>query len=141
MRLAIALVADAAVVHPDGKLSVIGAGISGLRAPQFPFTYPMLLALALNFEFTPSECGRQKVLEVRLLDPDGRELTPTLSQQVVPQRNPIDPTLPSGHLAVFNYLQLKFTKPGDNAFSVLLDGQEVVSLPLRIMKINQAIAA
>lgn len=135
MKLAVALLADSALANPqDGKLYVLGGGLSWIGAPSFPAVHPAI-ALALNFEFAPSECGRPHTLEVRLLNPDGREIVPAFTQQMTPQKNPTDPTLPSGCVTVCSYIQLKFEEPGDNAFSVVLDGQEVASLPLRVIQI------
>lgn len=140
-KLAVALLADSAIANPqDGKLYVLGGGISTIGVPVFPAMHPAL-SLAVGLEFTPSECNRQHDLEVRLLDPDGHDLTPTLKRQGTPQRNPIDPMTPAVWMTVFNYMQLQFAKPADNAFSIVLDGQEIDSLPLRVIKINQAIAA
>jgi hypothetical protein len=42
---------------------------------------------------------------------------------------------------VINFQQLPLPKPSQNAFSILIDGIEVESLPLRVVKINQALAA
>jgi hypothetical protein len=135
MKLAVALLADSAIANPqDGKLYILGGGISWIGAPSFPMAHPSL-ALALNFLFTPSECGRQHTLEVRLLDPDGRELVPMFTQQVVPGKNQADPTAPSGWVTVCSYIQLVFRKPGENAFSIVLDGHEVESLPLTVKQI------
>ncbi|HEV2012367.1 MAG TPA: hypothetical protein VGR77_00560 [Candidatus Dormibacteraeota bacterium] len=135
MNLAVALLADSAIANPqDGKLYVLGGGISWIGAPSFPAVHPAI-ALALNFLFAPSECGRPHTVEVRLLDPDGREIVPAFTQQFVPPKNPTDPTLPSGWVNVCSYIQLRFEKPGDNAFSIMLDGQEVASLPLRLIQI------
>src|SRR5207245_8234257 len=63
------------VCSSDLKLYILGGGISWIGVPSFPMAHASL-ALALNFLFTPSECGRPHTLEVRLLDPDGRELVP-----------------------------------------------------------------
>lgn len=132
MKLAVALLADSAIPNAqDGKLYVLGGGISILWASQFPVVHPAL-SLALILEFASSECDRSHTLEVRLLDPDGNELVPTISQQVVPPKNPMDSRLPSGWPVVVNFIQLRFEKAGDNAFSIVLDGQEITSLPLRV---------
>jgi hypothetical protein len=135
LKLAVALLADSAIANPaDGKLYILGGGISWIGTPSFPMAHPSL-ALALNFLFAPSECDRPHTLEVRLLDPDGRELAPMFTQQVTPPKNPSDPTEPSGWVTVFSYYQLVFKKPGENAFSIVLDGHEVESLPLTIKQI------
>jgi hypothetical protein len=141
MKLAVAILADSAIANPqDGKLYVLGGGISSIGAGAFPATHPAL-SLALNLEFAPSECEKSHQVEVHLLDPDGRELLPPFRQSIVPQKNPMDPTLPSGWVTVFNYVGLTFPKPAENAFSVLVDGHEVASLPLRIIQAARPVAA
>jgi uncharacterized protein DUF6941 len=135
VRLAVAVLADSAIANPqDRKLYILGGGISMIGVQRFPGQQPAL-SLALAIEFAPPECGRQHTLEVHLLDPDGKPLIPALTQQFVPQKNPADPTLPNGWQAVINYQQLQFQRPGDNAFSIVIDGQEVASLPLRVFQI------
>jgi Family of unknown function (DUF6941) len=141
MKLSVAILADSAIANPqDGKLYLLGGGISTIGVPGFPAMHPAL-SLAVGIEYTPSECSRDHHLEVRLIDPDGRDLTPTLKRDGAPQRNPADPTAPVLWLTVFNYMALQFGKPADNAFSIVLDGQEIDSLPLRVIQIPQAIAA
>lgn len=138
MRVAVAVLADSAVANPqDGKLYILGGGISAIGVQRFPAQHPAL-SLALGVEFAPSECGRPHTLEVTFLDPDGTPLLPKLTQQFVPQKNAVDGTLPTGWQAVINFQQLPFQKPGDNAFSIVIDGQEVVSLPLRIFAMQAA---
>lgn len=135
VRLTVAVVADAAIANPqDGKLYILGGGISVIGVQRFPVQHPAL-SLAVGVEFSPSECGRQHTLEVYLLNPDGQPLVPGLTQQFVPPRNLADATLPSSWQAVINYQQLQFQKPGDNAFSIVIDGQEVASLPLRVFQV------
>lgn len=136
MRVAVAVLADSAIANPqDRKLYILGGGISMIGVQRFPAQQPAL-SLALGIEFAPSECGRPHTLEVHLLDADGKPLVPALTQQFVPQKNPADPTLPNGWQAVINYQQLQFPKPGDNAFSIVIDAQEVASLPLRVYQIQ-----
>jgi len=135
VRLTVAAVADAAIANPqDGKLYILGGGISVIGVQRFPVQHPAL-SLALGIEFSPTECGRQHTLEVYLLDPDGKPLVPGLTQQFVPPPNPADATLPTSWQAVINYQQLQFQKAGDNAFSIVIDGQEVASLPLRVFQV------
>jgi hypothetical protein len=141
VKLAVALLADSAIANPqDNKLYVLGGGIDTVQFDRFPAQLPAL-SLALKIEFQPQECGRQRTLEVHPIDEDGKPIAPTLTNQFVPQRNPADPTLPSSAQFVINFQQLPLPKPSQNAFSIMLDGKEIDSLPLRVIKINQAIAA
>ena len=58
MKLALAVLADAAVANPvDGKMYILGGGFDTLAVQQFPVQVPAL-ALALRVLVSPSECGR-----------------------------------------------------------------------------------
>jgi hypothetical protein len=141
VRLALALLADSAIANQtDGKLYVLGGGIDTVQFERFPAQLPAL-SLALKVEFQPQECGRQHTIEVHPIDEDGKPIAPTLTHQMVPVRNQADPTLPSAAQVVINFQQLPLPKPSHNAFSILVDGNQIDSLPLRVVKINQAIAA
>jgi hypothetical protein len=141
MKVAVALLADSAIANQsDGKLYVLGGGIDTVSFDRFPAQLPAL-SLALKLEFQPQECGRKHTVEVHAIDEEGTPIAPTLNHQFVPQRNQLDPTLPSGAQVVINFQQLPLPKPSQNAFSILIDGMEVESLPLRVVKINQALAA
>jgi hypothetical protein len=134
MRLAVAIVADAAIANPrDGKLYVLGGGIDTLEFERFPAQLPAL-SLAVKLEFAPAECGRQHTLEVQLLDPDGTPMIPKIVIPMTPLRNPTDATLPSAAQWVINFQQLAIAGPAENAFSLVVDGQEIASLPLRVVQ-------
>lgn len=132
MNVSLAFLADAATVHPDGKLSALGLGVDTINTTTFPTQVPSL-AVVVKVEFSPTECDRQHVIEVVPLDADGKLFSNPLRQPVTPPRNAVDPTLPSGAQAILNYLMLQFTKAGAYAFSIIVDGREVKSLPLRVV--------
>jgi hypothetical protein len=134
MKMALAVLADAAVANPvDGKMYIIGGGFDTLAVQRFPAQHPAL-ALALQLLVAPSECGRPKKLEVHAVDADGRPFQPPFTVEVTPPRNPIDPGLPTPIGLVGTFQQLQFAKPGEYAFNVLVDGSEIVSLPLRVIQ-------
>ena len=133
MKIPLAFLADAAVVHPDGKLSALGCGIDSVNATQFPVQLGNL-AVVTKIEFAPTECGRQHIIEVLPLNADGKPFSNLMRQPVTPPRNAIDPTLPSAAQAILNYVGLRFDRPSEFAFSIVVDGTEVASLPLRVIK-------
>src|SRR5438046_636486 len=103
MRLLFAFLADYAAAQPaDGKLSVVGGGFDTIFAQGFPTQASM--TLVIKIEFTPAECNRQHVIEIVPVDGDGRPFlgTDRLTQAVIPQRNPQDPTLPGTVQLVVN---------------------------------------
>lgn len=131
MKVLYAFLADAAVAHPDGKFSAIGGGIGALTGPEFPLQHPQL-ALLIRLEFTPLECGRTHTVEVHALDSDGQPFAPSLQVQTKPERNPSVPTDPVAVQLVLNMQNLQVVKPGRYAFSVVVDGEEKVSVPLQV---------
>jgi hypothetical protein len=134
VKLAVALLADSAIANPkDGKLYVLGGGIDTVQFDRFPAQLPAF-SLAIKIEFSPSECGRAHTLEIHPVDDDGKAIAPPLSHQFTQHRNDVDPTLPSSMQAVINFQQLPLTKPSQNAFSIVLDGKEIDSLPLRVVQ-------
>jgi hypothetical protein len=134
MKLALAVLADAAVANPiDGKMYILGGGFDTLAVQQFPAQHAAL-ALALRVLVAPSECGRPHKLEVQAVDADGRPFQPPFTVDVTPPKNAIDTGLPTPIQLVETFQQLQFAGPAEYAFNVLIDGSEVASLPLRVIK-------
>jgi hypothetical protein len=131
MRVPFAFLADFAVAHPDGKIYVIGGGWDTIVAGSLPATHPHL-SLVVKFEFAPAECGRQHTVTIHPLDADGVPFLQVTTMQVTPQKNPRHPRLPVGVQFVVNIQGLMLTKEGEYSFSVLVDGQEATSIPLRV---------
>ena len=128
-----ALLADSALAHPDGKMYVLGGGIDMLFTPSVPFQ-AQPFSLVLKVEFDPVECGRPHTIEVHLLDPDAGEVIPPMKSVLVPQRHPQWPTRKSGVGLVLGLQGITFRRYGDFAFNVLVDGNVQTSLPLFIEK-------
>ena len=136
MRVPFAFLADFALGHPqDGKVYVIGGGWDTIQVQSLPATHPHL-ALALKLEFAPAECGQQHTISIHPLDADGAAFLPVASLQVTPQKNPKYPHLPVGVQYVLNIQGLVLSKEGEYAFSILVDGHEAASIPLRVVRIE-----
>jgi len=72
MKCDIAVLADAANVSREGKLNICGI-FRNIFGAQVPIVWPvMVMALQLGFE--AGEKGKQHILTVRLLGPDGQVL-------------------------------------------------------------------
>ena len=135
MKVRFAFLADYALAHPfDSKLYVVGGGFDTIWAQSFPTRHPQL-SLVVRVEFTPSECGRPHSIEIHPLDVDGNPFLPPATLQVVPQKNPQAPTLPASFAVVLNIQGFQVNKAGDYAFSILIDGQEMESLPLHAVEV------
>jgi hypothetical protein len=133
MKVPFAFLADFAVAHPDGKIYVIGGGWDTILVGSLPATHPHL-SLVLKFEFTPAECGLQHTITIHPLDADGAPFLQVTTMQAVPQKNPQYPRLPVGLQYVLNVQGLMLTKEGEYIFSILVDGQEAASIPIRVAR-------
>lgn len=131
MRLLYAFLADAALVQPDGKLYVIGGGIGTLHGPQLPIRHPQL-SLVIRVEFTPLESGRTHTIEVHALDADGRPFAGTIKADVTPPRSDSKLTSEAGVQFVLNMQNLLFESYGRFVFTILVDNQELGSVPLDV---------
>jgi len=92
------------------------------------------MAVVVKLSAGPAEFGRQKHIELNLLDADGRSLAKLEGDIEIP-------TPDSGRLAtaqfVYNLMQLQFPQSGDYQFSLLVDGDEKESIPLHLVKRSQ----
>lgn len=132
MKLLIATLCDSAADY-HGKLCVMGA-FDTLCAPQFPVIHPQC-SLALRLHFEPGDKGRHE-LSIRLLDQEGREIMPAFAPV-------IDVTFQQGNVPflsrnlVLNLQRLRFDQPGIYSFEIALKGKELISLPLRVTRIDE----
>jgi hypothetical protein len=136
MNVPYAFLADYAMAHPDGKIYVVGGGLDTLFAASVPVIHPQM-SLVAKIAFRPAECGRQHVIEIHALDNDGTAFLPVANMQIVPQRNEQAPTFPTTFQFVWNIQSLSLPAEGEYAFSILVDSQEVASVPLRVALIAQ----
>jgi hypothetical protein len=74
MDMAFALLADHAVVPPDGKLYVLGGGINRLALPELPGR--AVFDVVGGFRFSPFDASSVHAVELRLIDADGRLVIP-----------------------------------------------------------------
>ena len=133
MQMTIGLLADYANVSQEGKLNIMGV-FDRIYAPTFPAVHPEM-RLVMRFEFSAAELGRERLLEVRLTDADGRTLSGWSRPLPVPK--------PDGQTkAIMNQVLtiqgLAFERPGDYAFSVLIDADEKGSIPFTLESTPQS---
>lgn len=129
MRVRFAFLCDYAEQSIGGKISALGIGfnnlvVANLSVPVKPF------CLVMNLEGKSSEAGIKK-LKIHLMDADGKEIVPPVEGEIKLQAPSVG--LKTGTGLVINYNNVKFPAYGDYNFSVVLDGHEIVSLPLSVM--------
>jgi hypothetical protein len=135
MRLDWALLANAAEAAPNGLVYVLGAGIDTMWRDQFPA--PFGGAVVLRVVSSRLESERAHKVEVHCSDEDGK---PVLAQPIVltvpPRQFPKEQ--PSGwDLAaniVINLAGVLIDRPGLYRFEIMVDDQQVRTLPFRLVQ-------
>ena len=134
MDIQIATLCDFASDY-NGKL-VISGTFDTLAARAVPVVHPSC-ALALRFCFTQEDAGRHK-LSINIINEDGEPLDP--------KNMPIEPEfevkLPENvpfltRNMVMNLQGLKFPDTGIYSIDIGCDGEILVRLPLRVVKVSQ----
>lgn len=134
MRLDWALLANAAEGPPNGLVYVLGAGIDTLWREQFPAPFGGAMVLRLLTSRLESE--RAHKVEVHCSDQDGIAVLPqpivlTLSPRPVPSEHPQGWDLAAN--IVINLAGVHIAKPGFYQFEILVDDQQVRTLPFRLV--------
>src|SRR3984885_8878753 len=70
MEMTFVFFADSASIPPDGKVYVLGGGFSNMIFPELPARASF--AVVGGFRFSPSEAGQSHVIELRLVDAEGK---------------------------------------------------------------------
>lgn len=83
----------------------------------------------MRLEGNRSEAGNKNI-EIHLMDADGRPVVPPLKGVIPMPAPPVG--LRIGHGIVVNYNNIKFPAYGSYSVSVVLNGYELVSLPLTV---------
>lgn len=132
MKLLLATLCDSAADY-QGKLCVLGA-FDTLCAPQFPVVHPQC-SLAVRLHFDSEDSGRHE-MSIRLLDENGREVMPAFTPRM-------DVFFPPGNVPfvsrnlVLNLQRLRFEKPGVYVFEIILENNLLMSLPLRVTRMEE----
>ena len=120
MKVTLAVIADYANVTKEGKLNILGI-FDTIHATSFPCTHPSLL-LVFKLEAGMTEVGRNKKVEVQLMDEDGTKLMSIGTELVI---GPVRP----GELfitgSILTFQNLVFPKPGTYQFDIFIDNQRV----------------
>lgn len=135
MRLDWALLANAAEGPPNGLVYVLGAGIDTLWRDQFPA--PFGGAMVLRLVTSRLESGRPHKVEVHCRDEDGRAILDQPIALIVPARQVPSEHPPGWDLAaniVINLAGVHIEKPGFYRFEIMIDDQQVRTLPFRLVQ-------
>ena len=132
MRLDWALLASAAEGPPNGLVYILGAGIDTLWREQYPAPFGGAMVLRLLTSRLESE--RPHKIEVHCSDEDGgavlaQPIVLTIPARQVPAEHPHGWDL-AAHI-VINLNGVAITHPGFYNFEILVDDQQVRTLPFR----------
>lgn len=119
--------------YADGfsrKLHALGVGIDTLHLKEVPGIHNGFFAV-IQFRFMSTEAGT-KDIDLRMLDPDGRDVVP-------PFRGKLEALSPPGATEatarwVMRFQPLKFDTWGSHAVVWLVQGQEAKRLTFRVVQ-------
>jgi hypothetical protein len=110
------------------KINALGIGFDTIFAPKIPTKHPTFFVV-LQLRTNVVEAG-EKNLEVYLIDEDGKEIVPPLKTKFnIPK--PQAGTESIGRLAM-RFDNTEFPKYGAYSMHVVVEGHEMVRIPLKI---------
>ena len=130
MEIPIATLCDAATDYA-GKLNLLGA-FDTVLTTNFPAIHPQC-TIALRFIFNKGEEGN-RVFRLTFVDEDGKAVMPPI-ELAIDIRIPDEVNYLSRNL-IINLQQLKFDVAGQYAVEVLMDGQQVATIPLLVREVK-----
>lgn len=130
MRVTLAVLADYANVSREGKLNILGI-FDIIHAKAFPCVHNQM-QLVMRFEADIAERGRQKSIEVQLIDEDGKQIMRLEGQMKIGEIKPGELFTANQVLTLQNLL---FEKPGTYRFDIFIDNQPQREVPLKVLHI------
>lgn len=131
MRIAYALLADAAQVSSDGKVSLLGGDVRTITAESVPVEQAVL-AIVFRIVIEAND-PQDSELEVKLEDSHEQKIAPIFKQRLVvgdEDADALDASIP----AVLTYTGLKFDTFGTYRFVLRVDGKILAQVPLRVIQ-------
>ncbi len=133
MDLQIATLCDFAAEY-QGKLVVTGT-FDALAAKATPIVHPQC-SLAMRFCFTPEDAGDHE-LSIAVIDEDGQAINEKMPiKGAMPVEMPDNVAFMSRHL-IIGFQGLTFPKAGVYSVDILVDGELIQRLPLRIVQVDE----
>lgn len=122
MKLVFSFLAEYALAHDDGRVYVIGGGITRLYAESFPYDHPQM-SLVARIEFDGAESQGQS-LRVTLVDAAGKETATPGQVSLGWEPGTFAPGEPRAIHIVLSFQQLHFAKAGDYSFHLYVGAQQ-----------------
>jgi hypothetical protein len=137
MDIQIATLCDFAADYGNGKL-VINGTFDALRAAQLPVVHPHC-SLAMRICVLPEDSGEHK-MTINIIDEDGKSVDPSKMpiRADMPIKVPDEVPFLTRNL-VLNFQGLKFPDEGIYHVDVTIDGELVIRLPLRVVKVENPV--
>lgn len=129
MRVEFAFICDYA--DAGVKIAALGIGFDTIMAREVPVTHPHFHLVA-QFRASVAETG-EKELVIRLIDADGGDVMPAVTVKINVSPPPQGLTETVARLAL-GLNGVRFTKFGEYAIHVVLQGQEIIRIPLRVTR-------
>ena len=127
MKVDFAFLCDHAEV--SGKINALGIGFNTIYASKVPARHPYFFLVA-QFRASIAEAG-EKQLIVRLIDEDGKDLTPEI-RTVMSIPKPRPGRLESLGRISIGFNNVAFPRYSNCAVHAVIDGHEMVRIPLSI---------
>ena len=128
MEVSLAVLADYASVSQEGKLNILGV-FGEINPPLLPFALPQMYLVSI-YDAGPAEVGTDKTIRIAMLDGDGNELLSLQQAIKVPELKRPGSRITINH--VVGMAGVKFDKPGDYAFVILVGGEEKRTVSLHV---------
>ena len=112
----------------DRKLHAVGIGWDNLYAANLPFRHSVM-SLVARLSGSVAENGTKEI-SLRLLDADGTDVLPAMTQQVSFEVKP--PRLVGTMQIVMQMVNVEFQKYGAYALHLLLQGNEIGSVSFSV---------
>ncbi len=126
MKVQLAFLADYANVTADGKINVMGM-LNIVYAPRVPAEHRQMY-LITQYHIEAADRGLTKHLEITFYDPDEIEIFRVTRDAPLPENAPLGATVPQ----IVELAGLVFEKFGEYRFSISIDGEERVVVPLHV---------
>jgi hypothetical protein len=128
VEVTVAVIAQELDVNDDGTFDILGV-LTGLRVSAVPYEEPYM-TLFLSFSASPAEVGRERRVEVHLLDADGSLMRKSWTTVTVPE--PPHPGRRADLNVVFPLRNVPFVNDGDHSFHIFVGDDEKRVVPFHI---------
>lgn len=132
MDVPLALLADYANISREGKLNVMGV-FNRIWGQKFPTQHPEM-QLVFRLEAGPGERGKEKTIEIKLLDVDGKVVQQLAGHLTVPSESE---TLTIQIDQVVKFVGVVFERPGPYRFDILVNGETKRTVDFSVEQIQR----